>query len=126
VYDFTYWTRIDTHPGNLIASSAGHLPPIAKWADNYYNFTLPFPYWHTMDRWRDNKGNFAYIGRAFDFVKFMDLPPLLRTRAAANVLSPTTSVTQAVVVCGSHGEVANNASTTNVFAFADSKFHCSL
>jgi hypothetical protein len=116
VYDFTYWTRPDTHPGNAAAVTAGYLPPITKWADYNDTFTIPFPSWHTMDRWRDNKDKFVYIGRASDSVNFMDLPPMLRTQAVANFLSPSVNITQAVVVCGSHGEVPNNSFMTNVSA----------
>jgi len=121
VYDFTYWTRPDTHPGNAVALAAGRLPPITKWADYNNTFTLSFPSWHTMDRWQNNEEYFDYVGRAYDDVNFMDLPSMLRTQAVANLFSPSTNVTQAVVVCGSPGEVANNSSMTNVFSFANSK-----
>jgi len=122
VYDFTYWTRPDTHPGNAVALAAGRLPPITKWADYNNNFTLPFPSWHTMDRWENNKVNFDYIGRSYDNVNFMDLPSMLRTQAVANLFTPPTNISQAVVVCGSFGETANNSSMPNVFSFANSKF----
>ena len=122
VYDFTYWTRPDTHPGNAAALASGHLPPITKWVDYNNTFTLPFPRGHTMDRWENNKVNFDYIGRAYDNVKFMDLPSMLRTPAVARLFTPLTNVSQAVVICGSYGEVANNSSMTNVFSFTSSKF----
>jgi len=119
VYDFTYWTRPDTHPGNAVASAGGRLSPIAKWADYNNTFTIPFPSWHTMDRWENNKGKFELIGRFSDDLNFMDLPSMLRTQAVANLFSPKSSITQAVVVCGSQGEVANNSSIPNVFSFAN-------
>jgi len=122
VYDFTYWARPDTHPGNAIATANGHLPPITKWAIYNNSFTLPFPSWHTMDRWENNKVNFDYIGRAYDSVSFMDLPSKLRTQSVANLFSPSTNVSQAVVVCGSPGEIANNASLNNTFSFANGMF----
>jgi hypothetical protein len=122
VYDFTYWTRPDTHPGNAIALAAGHLPPITKWADYNNTFTLPFPSWHSMDRWENNKGNFDFIKRSYDTVNFMDLPPMLRTQAVANLFSPSSNISQAVVVCGSNGEVANNSPLKNVFSFTNSKY----
>ena len=122
VYDFTYWTRPDTHPGNAVALGAGRLPPITKWADYNNTFTLPFPSWHTMDRWENNKNNFDYVGRAYDNVSFMDLPSMLRTQAVANLFSPSINASQAVLVCGSLGEVANNPSMTNVFSFTNGKY----
>ena len=122
VYDFTYWTRPDTHPGNAIALAAGHLHPITKWAAYSNTFTLPFPSWHTMDQWANNKVFFDYVGRAYDFVNFIDLSSILRTQAIAAMFSPSSNLSQAVVVCGSYGEVANNASLPNVFSFANGKY----
>jgi hypothetical protein len=119
VYDFTYWTLPDTHPGNAVAQAAGRLPPITKWADYNNTFTLTFPSWHTMDRWENNEEYFDYVGRAYDYVDFVDLPSMLRTQAVANIFSPPTNVSQAVVVCGSPGEIANNPSMTNVFSFVN-------
>lgn len=29
VYDITYWTRSDTHPGNAVALASGHFSPIS-------------------------------------------------------------------------------------------------
>lgn len=125
IYDFTYWTRPDTHPGNAAASAAGHLHPITKWADYNNTFTLPFPSWHTMDRWDVNKGSFDYVGRYYDTINFMDLPSILRTQSVANMFTPPdilNETAQSVVVCGSHGEISNNSSMTNVFSFAMGEF----
>jgi hypothetical protein len=119
VYDFTYWTLPDTHPGNAAAQAAGRLHPITKWADYNNTFTLPFPSWHTMDRWENNKDHFEYVGRLYDNIYFRDLPSMLRTQAVANLFSPSGNVSQAVVVCGSHGEIANNSTFTNVFSFVN-------
>jgi len=134
VYDMTYWARPDTHPGNAIAAAGGRPPPITKWADYNNTFTLPFPSWHTLDRWENNKGNFDYVGRAYDTLNFMDLPSMLRTQSVASLFSPPSeNFTPAVVVCGSYGEVANtlanNVTMTNIFSFANCKFkiilyHC--
>lgn len=129
VYDFTYWTRPDTHPGNAIAASGGRQNPIMKWADIDDFFTLPFPSWHTMDRWENNKGQFEYVGRAYNTINFMDLPFQLRTQAVASLFSPSSSnLSQAVVVCGSYGEVANtlanNVSETNIFSFSSCECRC--
>ena len=126
VYDFTYWTQPDTHPGNAIAAAGGRRNPITKWADYDNTFTLPFPSWHTMDRWENNKGNFDYVGRAYNTLNFMDLPSMFRIPAVAGLFSPPSSnISQSVVVCGSHGEVANtlanNVSMTNIFSFANGK-----
>jgi len=124
VYDFTYWTRPDTHPGNAVASAAGHLSPIMKWADSFNEFTLSLPSSHSMDRWENNKVYFDYVGRAYDSVNFMDLPSMLRTQAVANIFSPPTNTSQVVVVCGSYGEVTNDNSTmTNVFSFVDGTYN---
>jgi hypothetical protein len=119
VYDFTYWARPDTHPGNAAAMADGRRNPITKFAEYNNNFTLLFPNWHTMDRWRDNKEKIYLIGRSFDNVKFIDLPPMLRTQAVANMFTTQSNNTQAVVVCGSQGEISNNASYANIFSFAN-------
>jgi hypothetical protein len=119
VYDFTYWTFPDTHPGNAAAQVAGRSNPITKWAAYNNTFTLPFPSWHTMDRWENNKDRFEYVGRMLDHRKFLDLPIMLRTEAVANIFSPSSNMSQAVVVCGSHGEIANNSTWTNIFSFVN-------
>lgn len=120
IYDFTDWARPDTHPGNAAAVAGGRRNPITKFAEYSSNFTLLFPSWHTMDRWRDNKEKFYRIGRTFDSINFIDLPPHLRTPAVANLFTPQSNNTQqAVVVCGSQGEVSNNSPSSNVFSFAN-------
>jgi len=118
VYDFTYWTLPDTHPGNAIAESLGHPPPIKKWAQNNL-FELVFPSWHPMDRWENNKELFDYIGRVGNYYEYYDLPSKLRTSALAEALGVTSASGDAVVVCGSPGEVANDPSFNSVFSFAD-------
>ena len=37
VYDMTYWTRMDTHPGNEAAASLGNPNPIKKWLRKLYH-----------------------------------------------------------------------------------------
>jgi len=125
VYDFTYWTLPQTHPGNAIAEAAGHPHPIKKWAEND-SFELLFPNWHPIDRWENNKEYFDYVGRSFDDVSYLDLPTKLRTKDVADAFGASSGSLEAVVVCGSPGEISNDSSFQNVFAFANSKYCCRL
>lgn len=128
IYDMTYWSLPDTHPGNKIAASLNHSNPIKKWAESD-KFDLIFPSWHPMDRWENNKELFDYVGRFGNIREYFDLPPKLRTNAIAETLYNTSGSVDTVVVCGSPGEVSNDPTFNQVFNFADRKcieFDCFL
>lgn len=107
VYDFTYWTRLDTHPGNSINRN-----PIKEFAQAG-STTLFFPVWKEMFKWSTNKNKFGYVGRLGDSVDYYALPRELRT-TALNAYYGFTPQTMAfpnstgALVCGSPFEVGNN------------------
>ena len=115
VYDFTYWTLPNTHPGNAGASQN----PIKKWVNN--NFVLEYPSWHPMSRWENEKKKFDYLGRSGDEISFRSLPGKLRLPAVRDEFGDPES-SYGVVVCGSPGEVTNRKTDTNIFSFSGSKF----
>ncbi len=121
VYDFTYWTLPDTHPGNAIALANGHRNPIKKWAEDSLT-EVYFPSWHTMDRWENNKASFDLVGRFGNNYEYFDLPTKLRTKAMAEALGAVFVVGETVVVCGSSGEVANDPSSRSYLEFSDREF----
>lgn len=109
VYDFTYWTRLDSHPGNSQARN-----PIKGFAQAGQT-VLTFPSWHEMNRWSSNKYSFGYVGRLGDPVHYYDLPDELRSQQLSDYFGFTPSAIQytdsaGVMVCGSPYEVANNPS----------------
>jgi cullin-associated NEDD8-dissociated protein 1 len=112
VYDFTYWTLPNTHPGNAGASEN----PIKKWIDN--NFRLEYPSWHPMSRWENEKGKFDYLGRFGDDISFRSLPGNLRLPAVLNEFGDGNNQDKSVVVCGSPGEVKNDKTKGNIFQFS--------
>jgi len=120
VYDFTYWTLPDTHPGNAVALANGHRNPIKKWAEDGLSELL-FPTWHTMDRWNNNKESFDYIGRFGNSYEYFDLPTKLRTKAMAEALGAVFNIGDTVVVCGSSGEIANDPNLSYL-DFSDRKY----
>lgn len=124
VYDMTYWTLPDTHPGNKIAASLNHSNPIKKWAESD-QFELIFPSWHPMDRWENNKKLFDYVGRFGNSLEYFDLPSKLRTKAIADTLYNTSGSVDTVVVCGSPGEVSNDPTFNQVFNFVDQGYKAS-
>ena len=111
VYDFTYWTLPNTHPGNAVATQN----PIKKWVNN--NFRLEYPSWHPMSRWENEKSKFAYLGRLGDEISFRSLPGYLRIPAVLNEFGGGNTEDKGIVVCGSPGEVKNGKITSNVFQF---------
>ena len=107
VYDFTFWTLLDTHPGN-----SKNRNPIKEFAEAG-STTLAFPSWHGMDRWSAYKNKFGYVGRLGDAVDYYSLPRELRTTALNEYygFTPETMVfpnSKGALVCGSPFEVANN------------------
>jgi hypothetical protein len=121
VYDFTYWTLPDTHPGNAVASGSGHQNAIKKWAtDNQTE--LIFPSGHTMDRWNNNKESFDFVGRLGNSYKLFDLPSKLRSSSVIDAIGVEASNSGGTaVVCGSPGEVANDPMKSHL-DFSDRKF----
>ena len=81
VYDFTYWTEPNTHPGNTDDSN-----PIKKFA-NEGSIKLLFPKSHTMERWHQYKKEFPLIGKFGDRVDFQSLPDNLKTPSVSNALN---------------------------------------
>ncbi len=122
VYDFTYWTLPNTHPGNAIALANGRRNPIKKWAEDNQT-ELFFPSWHPMDRWENNKKSFDYVGRFGNKYEYVQLPSKLRTKPVAEALGAIFVTGETVVVCGSSGEVANNPSAQTTMWDSDREFH---
>jgi hypothetical protein len=108
VYDFTYWTRLDTHPGNSVNRN-----PIKEFAQAG-STTLLFPDWHPMIRWVDHMYDFGYVGRLGDTVHYYSLPDELRSQQLNDYFGFTPDAIQytasdGVLVCGSPYEVSNDA-----------------
>lgn len=85
VYDFTYWTLEDTHPGNMVAAMEGEYNPIMKWMDLDNNVFLTYPSFpsgdvpnHSIGRWNTHSTKFPMLGRFGDTVLFVDLPNEIR------------------------------------------------
>jgi hypothetical protein len=119
VYDFTYWTLEDTHPGNMVAMMEGEPNPIKKWIDNEPRTVfLTFPAFpgpgsdvpnHPVERWDIHSVHFSKLGRFGDSIKFVDLPNELRTDEVAQHFGESVSKGgSGTVVCGSPFEVDND------------------
>lgn len=118
VYDFTYWTLDDTHPGNMIALMEGEPNPIKKWIDIYNSVFLIYPSFpgqgsdvpnHPIERWNTHSVHFSKLGRFGDTIHFVDLPNELRTEDVKDYFGDSESTGGAgTVVCGSPFEVAND------------------
>jgi hypothetical protein len=105
IYDFTAWA--DIHPGGSTSISQ-----FAERGEVY----LSFPYYkygaaHPQSRWTKNKGYMPYVGRFGDELNFDDLTINLRTQAIADFFGASSASEHGIgtMVCGSPGEVANNA-----------------
>ena len=46
VYDFTFWTLDNTHPGNMVAMMDNEPNPIKKWIDIDGSVFLKYPSFH--------------------------------------------------------------------------------
>eukprot|EP00804_Cyclotella_cryptica_P014145 CCRYP_005584-RA/>CCRYP_005584-RA protein AED:0.03 eAED:0.03 QI:259/1/1/1/0.94/0.9/20/117/3951 len=118
VFDFTYWTLEDTHPGNMVAMMEGEPNPIKKWIDNMGSVFLTYPSFpsgdvpnHSIERWTTHSVHFSKLGRFGDVVKFVDLPNELRTEDVSDYFGDSVSIAGAgIMVCGSPNESANNPS----------------
>jgi len=126
VYDMTYWTREDTHPGNMHASQRNAKNPIKKWAENgmaylKYPSTHPNPpsqrnFDHSHMRWDMYHIHFQYVGRYMDPIRFRDLPNELRLEQVAEFYGAVGDVNgTGIIVCGSEGEVSNEPSLGSIF-----------
>eukprot|EP00547_Thalassionema_nitzschioides_P008451 CAMPEP_0194227304 /NCGR_PEP_ID=MMETSP0156-20130528/42790_1 /TAXON_ID=33649 /ORGANISM="Thalassionema nitzschioides, Strain L26-B" /LENGTH=2008 /DNA_ID=CAMNT_0038959783 /DNA_START=685 /DNA_END=6711 /DNA_ORIENTATION=- len=122
VYDMTYWTKIDTHPGNKVAADQGKPNPIKKFAKSGEAF-LVYPDWHPMSRWEDHKNMFAKIGLLGDNVAFKDLPSYMRLESVAEHFGiiGTSPSGEGVLVCGSPNEVANDLSLGRELSYSLAK-----
>ena len=88
VYDFTHWTLMNTHPGNMIAEMNNHSHPITKWMDINRSAILTYPATaqpnnpilraHPIHRWDMYSPRFSKVGRFGDTIKFVDLPNEIR------------------------------------------------
>jgi len=127
IYDFTYWTLENTHPGNMIAAMNGHPHPIKKWMDVHENTFLSYPAFavpdapatlanHPITRWDNYSPKFSKLGRYGDTVKFVDLPNEIRLDEVAEHFGADTElVGGGIMVCGSPFESANDPSLGHVF-----------
>lgn len=96
VYDFSGWSQ--NHPGN--DSNKKSIKQFAL--DGSY--TLKYPSFHSMDRWKDQKKNLSYLGRLGDEVEFKNFPDSLRTVLIADLfglVTPTTEDGTKAIICGS-------------------------
>lgn len=111
VYDFTTW--LSNHPGGAVAIAN------PAWGEEH---TIEFPAHHGMDRWTSSAATGAngidLLGRLGDVVDFHSLPDSLQTDRMAEIIGATLE-TDAFTdeTCGSPGEVANEPSLGNTFAF---------
>jgi len=126
VYDFTFWTAENTHPGNMVADMHGHPNPIKKWMDVDDSVILVYPAFadpghlhlasHPIDRWDTFSPKFSYLGRFGDAVKFVDLPNEIRLDEVAGHFGAETDIIGGnTMVCGSPNEAANDPSLGQVF-----------
>eukprot|EP00804_Cyclotella_cryptica_P009369 CCRYP_018076-RB/>CCRYP_018076-RB protein AED:0.03 eAED:0.03 QI:374/1/1/1/0.94/0.9/20/617/4181 len=118
VFDFTYWTLDDTHPGNIVAIMEGMPNPIKKWTDVMGTIFLMYPSfpsgdvpYHPIERWNTHSVHFSKLGRFGDVIKFVDLPNELRTDEVADYFGESASTGgEGIIVCGSPNESANDPS----------------
>jgi len=129
VWDLTYWTEPNTHPGNSVAEQAGKRHPIKKWLhDGKHNLWFPSnhptdqTFDHSTNRWDVNTGKFEYIGRFGDSVPFIDLPNELRTELVADYYGASVPGSALTIVCGSAGEVANKPQLGSNFDLSTNLF----
>jgi hypothetical protein len=111
VFDLTAWARSyersDGHPGNAVALANGRANPIQRRAIGG-SALLVFPAWHPLQRWKDSRRGFTYVGRLGDPADFAELPAVLQSAGfAARVGSVALARGALGEVCGSPGEVAS-------------------
>jgi len=123
VFDFTYWTLDNTHPGNAVSASTGSSHPIKKWLDVDESVFLIYPAFdmhhhgnHPINSWDTHNKMFPKLGRYGDAVKFVDLPNELRLYEVAEYYGNSIGVSGGnIMVCGSPDESANDPTLGNVF-----------
>jgi len=76
---------------------------------------------HGMNRWDNNKGepNIVYVGKFGTSVAYRDLPDDIKTNDVAVEFgaTPESIAGTGTIVCGSHGEIANDRSRREAFDF---------
>lgn len=74
-----------------------------------------------MSRWDNNKGppNIVYVAKFGNSIAYRDLPNSMKTDSTAKAFGAATESIEGAgtIVCGSHGEVANDKSLREVFDF---------
>jgi len=129
VYDFTHWTLMNTHPGNMIAEMNNHSHPITKWMDINRSAILTYPASaqpsnpvlraHPIHRWDIYSPLFSKLSRFGDKIKFVDLPNEVRLAKVAEYFGAETNVGGGgIIVCGSPYESANDPGVGHVFEVA--------
>lgn len=114
VYDATYWSR--AHDGNDKFSASSN--PIERFAKESGTM-LHFPASHPMDRWVAKEKKLPLLGKLHDTVKFVDLPSSVQSFALAQAFGASGATSaDAVEVCGSPGEVANDPTLGHKFTLA--------
>jgi hypothetical protein len=116
VYDFTYWTLEDTHPGNMEAMMEGEPNPIKKWIDINGSVFLTYPAFsdndvpnHPIERWNTHSVHFSKLGRFGDIIRFVDLPNEVRTTEVKDHFGDSNSTGGiGTMICGSPNEVCND------------------
>ena len=127
VYDFTYWTLENTHPGNMMAMMHNHSNPIKKWRDEFNQSAILFypaeaqpghPHLsaHEIHRWNTYSHHFALVGKFGDDVKFVDLPNEVRLDEVAEYFGANTELAgTGIMTCGSPYETSNDPTEGQVF-----------
>ena len=132
VYDFTYWTLDNTHPGNMVAMMDGEPNPIKKWMDIHNSIFLKYPAFHDshddhgddhhdvpnhpIERWNTHSVHFSKLGRYGDTIRFVDLPNEVRTEEVKDYFGDEDSTGGlGTMVCGSLNEVENDPTLGYIF-----------
>ena len=125
VYDFTFWTLDNTHPGNMVAMMDNEPNPIKKWMDIDGSVFLKYPAFHEdhaggmdhhhdvpnhpIERWNTHSVHFSKLGRFGDKISFVDLPNELRTEEVKNYFGDSESLEgYGTMICGSPNEDVND------------------
>eukprot|EP00434_Breviolum_minutum_P034158 symbB.v1.2.030222.t2/scaffold3380.1/size79486/8 len=101
-YDFTDW--VSSHPGGP--------DKITQWTSQGY--LLQYPSWHGMDRWDEGLAPGVLrpnlVGKFRESISFQSLPQPLQTQDLMDAFASGVADSQEFsTVCGSPGEVANDA-----------------
>ena len=116
VFDFTFWASYENgaHPG--ISFSRNPITEIAEAG----KVRLPFPPWHQMWRWYENKSKLKWVGKFGDSVNYIDLPSELKEdlESIFDLFTGGDGIDnsdQNNIMCGSPGEIANDHSSIEAF-----------